>query len=59
MFLKKRPISIETISPSHRFRRELEYLHERRDAVEDLIRALEDYDRFRVTRSDQHKRKTA
>jgi len=59
MFVKKRPISIETISPTNRFRKELEYLHERRMAVDGLIRALQDYDRFRVTRSDQHKQKTA
>ena len=43
----------------HAYRMELEYLYARRSAVDSLIESLEDYDRFRETRTDESKRQTA
>jgi|HubBroStandDraft_4_1064222.scaffolds.fasta_scaffold548902_1 hypothetical protein len=56
MFAKK-PTS-PSPPPDRGYRKELEYLHARKSAVESLIQSLEDYDRFRATRADNRKRKT-
>ena len=55
MFAKKPPSS----STNHGYRKELEYLHARKSAIDNLIQSLEDYDRFRSTRTEDRKRKTA
>jgi hypothetical protein len=41
------------------YRKELEYLNARKSALDSLIQSLEDYDRFRPTRVDDRKPKTA
>jgi hypothetical protein len=55
MFPKK------TVSPcsDRGCKKQLEYLHARKSAVDSLIQSLEDYDRFRPTRTEDRKRKTA
>jgi len=46
-------------SPDRGYRKELEYLHARKSALDILIQSLEDYDRFRPTRTEGPKLKTA
>ena len=46
-------------SPVPAWRKELEYLYARRLAVDTLIESLQDYDRFRVVRTDRSGRHTA
>ena len=57
MFAKK-PAS-PAPSPDHGYKKELEYLHARKSALDSLIQSLEDYNRFRSTRTDDRKRETA
>jgi hypothetical protein len=56
MFVKK---PLPSISPGRVYRKELEYLHARRSAIDILIQSLEEYDRFRAKRMEYRKRKTA
>jgi hypothetical protein len=46
-------------SPNHGLRKELDYLHARKSALDALIQSLEDYDRFRSKPSTVPKLKTA
>ena len=56
MFAKKEPT---TPSPVLAYRKKLEYLYARRSAVDNLIESLQDYDRFRETRTDESERRMA
>ena len=55
MFAKK----VLSASSVRAYRKELEYLYARRSAVDNLIESLEDYDRFRETRTAESKRQMA
>jgi hypothetical protein len=57
MFAKK-PTS-PSPPPDRGYRKELEYLHARKSAVDNLIQSLEEYDRFRSTRTEDRKRESA
>ena len=46
-------------APARVYRKELEYLYARRQAIDTLIESLEEYDRFRGVRSESPNRKTA
>jgi hypothetical protein len=46
-------------APVPAYREELEYLYARRSTVDTLIESLEDYDRFRETRTDERERQMA
>jgi hypothetical protein len=63
MLLKKNmntaSISYTKVVPIRSFARRLESLYARRSAVEDLIRSLEDYQRFRAQRLEQRESKSA
>jgi cell division protein FtsB len=52
-------ISITMARSSCGVRKELEQLHARRMAIATLIKTLEDYDRFRVRRIEDHRLRTA
>ena len=56
MFAKKPQL---TATSSRGYQKELEQLYARRSAINSLIQSLEEYDRFRVRRIDERKRKTA
>ena len=56
MFAKK---EIPASAPVPAYRKELEYLYARRSAIDSLIESLEDYDRFRETRTDESELQTA
>ena len=52
--LVKNPTFAETkVIPFRKFDRQLQDLYSRKSAVEDLIRSLEDYQRFRASRFAQ------
>ena len=60
------PKKMRSASPNHSnilpirgYGRQLESLYARRSAVEDLIRSLEDYQRFRAQRLEQRESKSA
>jgi cell division protein FtsB len=61
MVVKKRlpSISITVARSSCGARKELEQLHARRMAIATLIESLEDYDRFRMRRIEDHRIRTA
>jgi hypothetical protein len=45
--------------PSDRnYRKELEYLHARKSAIDHLIESLEEYDKFRTAGTENRKRET-
>ena len=48
-----------TTSPDRGLQKELEYLYARRSAIDTLMKSLENYDRFRESRVDVEKRKSA
>jgi hypothetical protein len=41
------------------YRKQLEYLYERRTTIDALIESLQDYDRFRAQRAPEQNRKSA
>ncbi len=47
------------MTPIREFRKELQYLYERRSAVEALIRSLEEYARYQPRHEKHRPRKTA
>jgi len=51
----KKPLSFTV---ARDIRRELEYLYARRSALDSLIQSLQEYDRFRATRSEEPKLRT-
>ena len=56
MFAKNEiPVSASVLA----YRQELEYLYARRSAIDNLIESLEEYDRFRETRTDERERQMA
>ena len=56
MFAKK---TVNVPAPPRTYRKELEYLYARRQAVDALIETLQEYNRFRGFRGESPKRKTA
>ena len=53
---KKAPVRL---TPSRISRKNLEHLYAKRSAIDALIQSLEEYDRYRVKRGGEVKRKTA
>jgi hypothetical protein len=52
---KKTPVS----ASARVYGQELDYLYARRSAIDSLIESLEEYDRFRETRTEDSKRQRA
>ena len=59
MFVKKEIPASANLPARTAYRKELEYLYARRLAIDTLIESLQDYDRYRVVRTDERKLQTA
>jgi cell division protein FtsB len=53
---KKNPVPLDAVRD---YRKELNYLHQRRDAIDALIASLQEYDRYRCLPAKDQRRKTA